>query len=143
MLETARAKHRCPSSHGESPLAFAWPIAASLVLIALPIALDGCTQQSNPQGYAQSVLDRSLPATDAGRARECNFLGSEMARQQAIEQNVADGALPADAALAFQKAAKNNIAALESRALSVPCPELFSGIASPASGQPQNTNSAR
>jgi hypothetical protein len=107
------------------------------MLIAILIALGACAQKGNAHGYAESIVNRPLPVTDAERARECELLGIEIARQQAIAREGMDAELLPDAVESIQSAARNNVAALESRASSVQCPLMLIGIASPApaSGQ--------
>lgn len=99
------------------------------VLIAIPIALNGCVGESNQRSYAQSILDHPMPKTDAGRAQECSFLRSEIARQQTILQVGTSKGLLTDTLLAIRTAAKNNIAALELRASRDKCSETLDEIA--------------
>lgn len=91
------------------------------ISVAILLSLGGC--ESDPQGYAHTIVDRPAPATDDQRARECNFLKSEIARQQAMTEVGTDTGMLPDAMAAIQTAAKNNIAALQSRAAADGCPQ--------------------
>jgi hypothetical protein len=91
-------------------------------LTAFAFALAACSLPNNGQQYTASILNRPIPDNDAGRARECNFLRAELARQQNIAQAAAGAELLPETAQEFEAATRTNIAALKSRAALVPCP---------------------
>jgi hypothetical protein len=92
-----------------------------LLLFVLCLLISACTGN---QRYADSVLNRPLPANDSARNQECTWIRSEMARQQWF----AGGAMatsPMQAAM-YRAAAQQNIATLESRAANIGCRAAFS-----------------
>ena len=93
---------------------------ASLFLLAM--ILGSCAQQPNDHGYAQYILDRPLPAAREGALQECDFLASEIVRQESAAQLVPRDQLLPETALAIQKATQTNIAALKLRAAALACP---------------------
>jgi hypothetical protein len=97
------------------------------LLITVTVALSGCTHQPN---YAEQVLNRPLPQTDQERENECALIRSEIARQQSLAQVGGTMATTPLMALAVQASARNNIAALESRASNVECTAAFSSVPS-------------
>jgi hypothetical protein len=89
------------------------------------------------ENYASALLSRPMPATDQERAAECNWIRSEMARQQSLAGVGTSIATTPLMAAAYQAAARQNIAALESRAANVQCTAAFNS-AQPQSGQSFN-----
>ncbi len=87
----------------------------------LAAALSGCAQPDG-QGYARAIVDRPLPAGSDSIARECDFLNSEISRQQSMASAMPSRDLLPQTALAIQKATQTNIAALKSRAAQMSCP---------------------
>jgi hypothetical protein len=108
-------------------------VVAAVCATAVP--LWGCTTNSNSsQSYADSVLSRPMPASDSDRIQECNWIRSEIARQQSLAGAGASIATTPLMAVAYQALARQNIAALESRAATVQCTAAFSSAPAP-SGQ--------
>ena len=113
----------------------------SFLFFAIIFSLVGCASNENRQSYASAVLDRPVPTTSEGRIRECNWIRSEIARQQSLAQYGASMATSPMMAMAYQAKARNNIAALESRASNVQCQAAFSSVAqSPTQGTKNNLN---
>jgi hypothetical protein len=95
-----------------------------LLLLAVLAIMNCCAQQPRSDGYAQSILDRPLPADEATAARECDFLNSEIARQKTIEKALPSNDLLPETALFIQKATQTNITALKLRAKRAGCTSL-------------------
>ena len=107
------------------PLSSNRPVAVSTrnaALLLLAVALQGCAQRPDSEGYARSILDRPLPAAKASALQECAFLDSEIIRQENAAQLVPPDQLLPETALAIQKATQTNIAALRLRAAQLACP---------------------
>jgi hypothetical protein len=92
------------------------------LLFVLAVALGSCAPQPNDQGYAQSILDRPLPAARENALQECAFLDSEIGRQENAARLVPQDQLLPETALAIQKATQTNITALKLRASQLACP---------------------
>lgn len=88
-----------------------WLAAATLIFVCLGALLGGCasTEKKGPT-YAEQILNRPLPATEAQKQQECSWLRGEMTRQRA---------------LGGSGTATQDLATLESRASQVGC----SGVA--------------
>jgi hypothetical protein len=100
------------------------PAAVSMrnvALLLLAVAIQGCAQQPDSEGYARSILDRPIPAAKASVLQECAFLVSEIARQENAAQLVPPDQLLPETALAIRKATQTNIAALKLRATQLAC----------------------
>lgn len=108
----------------------------SLLFVAAIVILAGCA--TGPT-YESQVLDRPLPTTQEERMRECNGLRAEIARQQSFAQYGASTATSPMMAMAYQSAARNHIAALESRAANVQCQAAFSSVVASPAAQPAAT----
>jgi hypothetical protein len=94
--------------------------AAALFVLAM--ALGSCAQQPRDQDYARSILDRPLPSAREGALQECDFLASEIVRQENATRLVPQDQLLPETVLAIQKATQTNIAALKLRAKQLACP---------------------
>jgi hypothetical protein len=58
---------------------------AAVVLACLVALVGGCaTTQNKGPAYADQVMNRPLPATDAEKQQECSWLYGEMARQRRL-----------------------------------------------------------
>jgi hypothetical protein len=112
-----------------------------LLFFTTVFALIGCASNESRQNYASSVLSRPIPTTLEGKVQECNWIRSEIARQQSLAQYGASMATSPMMAMAYQAAARRNIAALESRASNVQCQSAFSSVVqSPVQGSTNNLN---
>lgn len=110
------------------------------IIIATIFFLIGCATNEERQSYAEQVLDRPIPTTTEGRVQECNWIRSEIARQQSLAQYGTSMATSPMMAMAYQAATRNNIAALESRASNVECQAAFSSVLqSPTSSDAQHS----
>jgi hypothetical protein len=102
--------------------------------------IESITSANRPDGggqdYASSVLARPTPGTDQERVAECGWIRSEIARQQSAGQAGASIASAPAMGVAFQAAARKNIAALESRASNIQCTAAFSNTPAVRPGQP-------
>lgn len=101
------------------------PVAVNLrnaALLLLAAAIQGCAQQPDSGGYAQSILDRPIPAAKASALQECGFLISEIIRQENAARLVPPDQLLPETALAIRNATQTNIAALKLRAAQLACP---------------------
>jgi hypothetical protein len=63
-----------------------WRPAAVVAATSLVLAACAGQQNTNQQSYAESVASRPMPATEEDRMSECNWIRSEIARQQNIGQ---------------------------------------------------------
>jgi hypothetical protein len=99
-------------------------------LLAAGIGLAACANQ-NRQSYSDAVLSRPTPETDEQRQQECNWIRGEIARQQNLGQMGGAVATTPLMAVAFQAAARKNMAALEARASNVQCAAAFSNAPAP------------
>ena len=105
------------------------------VVIAITLVLSACadTPVQQERSYADSVLNRTIPADDNARTRECNWIRAEIAREKNL---VTAGATipssPQQQAL-IQVAAQRNIATLEARAANIQCSATFSNAPAPSS----------
>ena len=80
---------------------------ATVVLACLVALVGGCaTTQNKGPTYAEQVMNRPLPVTDAEKQQECSWLRGEMARQRR---------------LAGYGTSTQDLATLESRASQVGC----------------------
>jgi hypothetical protein len=103
--------------------------------LALALLVVGCSSQPR-QSYADAVLSRPLPASDAERQSECTWVRGEIARQTSLAEVGSTTANPPMMAMVFQATARNNIAALNSRASNIQCNAAFSNApAAPSYGQ--------
>jgi len=96
------------------------------ILAIAVVALLGCATNQNTQSYADSVLNRPMPANDDQRIQECNWIRSEIARQQGLAGYGASIATSPQMAALYQAAAQRNVAALHSRAANIQCTAAFS-----------------
>jgi hypothetical protein len=98
---------------------------AALALVVL-IPLFGCADGNSPS-YADKVLNRPMPADETARIQECNWVRSEIARQQGNQ--MVEGAMTSKLVPALLEGhAQQNIAALEARAANVRCTAAFSNV---------------
>ena len=93
--------------------------AASVCIVLGSIS---CSQQPS---YEESLATIPPPVDDGDRQRKCAWIRSEMARQQNIAQ-YGSATLQGPYAMAVQMNARNNTAALESRASDFGCYAAFS-----------------
>lgn len=99
-----------------------------LLFFITALSLMGCASNESRQNYASSVLNRPLPTTQEGKVQECNWIRSEIARQQSLAQYGASIATSPMMAMTYQAGARRNIAARELRASNVQCQSAFSSI---------------
>jgi len=110
------------------------------LLIAIMLLVGCANEQQNQPSYYDQIMDRPLPITQEDKDRECSFLRNEIANQQnkaSVAMTMATSPLMA---MAFQSRARNNIAALNSRASEVKCNAAFSSqtiVEKPQSGYSQ------
>lgn len=110
-----------------------------LLFFATILSLAGCASNQNRQNYASSVLSRPIPSDPNERVQECNWIRSEIARQQSLAQYGTSMATTPMMVMAYQAAARNNIAALESHASNVQCQAAFSSVVqTPIQGSKNN-----
>jgi hypothetical protein len=86
--------------------------------------LVGCVQSPPQPNYAQQVALIPPPTNEEERQQKCTALRSEIARQQNIAM-MGSAQLQGMYAVAIQARARNNIAALESRASDFGCSAAF------------------
>jgi hypothetical protein len=125
------------SVQGPAKVTATWNPTAASIVVAASLALTACAgqQNTNQQTYAESVASRPMPVTDQDRMSECNWIRSEIARQQSLSQASAAVATSPLMAVAFQATTRNNISALESRASNVRCTAAFSNAPAAPAGQ--------
>ncbi len=100
--------------------------AAFLAAFALvAIGITGCAAQHPRPSYAEQVAQIPPPTNEGDRQHKCALLRAEIARQQNIAM-VGAAQFQGMYALAIQASARNNIAALESRASDFDCSAAFS-----------------
>jgi hypothetical protein len=105
----------------------AWALVSTMLLAAC---------QNHGPSYDETILSRPMPQTDQERQQECNWIQGEIARQQNLAQIGSTMATSPLMAVAYQSAARNNIAALNARASNVNCTAAFSSApAAPSYGQ--------
>jgi hypothetical protein len=90
-----------------------------LLLWALAL-LSGCQTPQRHNAYAD-LVDRPMPTSDRDRDQECSWLRSEVARQQSLGQFGSATATTPMMAVAFQAAARKNVAFLRSRYSQIQC----------------------
>lgn len=101
-----------------------------IALLALALMIASCATQPR---YADQVLGRPLPTTTEAKAGECGWLRGEIARQQSIAGVGTAMATTPVMAAAYQAQARQNIAALETRASRVGCEAAFRSDTPPRS----------
>ena len=57
---------------------------AAVVLACFVALVGGCATQNKGPAYAEQVMNRPLPVTDADKQQECSWLYGEMARQRRL-----------------------------------------------------------
>lgn len=106
--------------------------AGVFALSALALsAVSGCQHDQGPS-YAESLASRPDPTTPDARRAECDWIRSEISRQENLRQMAGSMGMAPIMVLASQTAAQNNVAALESRAADVQCNAAFSKAPEPA-----------
>ncbi len=110
-------------------------------ILGLSLALTGCSHNQG-SSYADDVASRPMPTNDDERRQECDWVRSEIARQENLAQMGGAVATSPFMAMAMQAAARNNVAALESRAADVQCNAAFSNAPAPAAETPAPTSSS-
>ncbi|BAP88732.1 uncharacterized protein E1O_16010 [Burkholderiales bacterium GJ-E10] len=94
-----------------------------LIVALLVTGITGCA--THRPSYAEQIAQIPQPTNDEDRQHKCAFLRGEIARQQNIAM-VGAAQLQGMYALAIEASARNNIAALESRASDFDCSAAFS-----------------
>jgi hypothetical protein len=95
--------------------------------------LAGCAAQTPPQpSYAEQIAQLPQPKDSEERQRACSYIRSEIARMQNIAM-VGSAQLQPTYALGIQIGARNNIAALESKAAEFRCTAAFAERQAPSS----------
>jgi hypothetical protein len=109
-------------------------------VVALLIALGAasCAQNNGPS-YNDELASRPDPTTPAERQEECAWVRGEIARQENLAQMAGSMGMAPMMAMASQAAARNHIAALESRAADIQCNAAFSSA--PAESMPAPASS--
>ena len=95
-------------------------VLALLLVSGTAITLEACQSSPRRNAYAD-LVNEPLPATDAERDSQCAWIRSEVARQQSIAQVGTAVATPPLMAVAYQAAARKNIAYLQSRYSQIQC----------------------
>jgi hypothetical protein len=108
---------------------------ARIVILFLTLSTVAC-QQGNRQSYGDAVLSRPMPTDEGQRVEECNWIRSEIARQQSLGQVGTAMATTPLMTVVMQAAARKNIAALESRASNVQCTAAFSNAPAAVTSTP-------
>jgi hypothetical protein len=96
------------------------------ILAIVVVVFLGCATNQSEQSYVDSVLNRPMPANEGQRIQECNWIRSEIARQQGLAGYGASIATSLQMAALYQAVAQRNIAALQSRAANIQCTASFS-----------------
>src|ERR1035437_4329163 len=91
-------------------------------------------RQHYASSYANAVLSRPMPAGDEQRTQECNWVRSEIARQQGLAVAGFTSGTSLHMSAMNRLSAQENIAALESRAANVQCNAAFSKVPTASSG---------
>ncbi len=106
----------------------------NILLFIAATVVSGCAQQPS---YQEQLNKIPMPTNEQEKQRQCASIRSEIARQQSVAQYGASIATTPMMAMAFQTKARNNIAALESRAADMQCNAAFSSvIAQPSPASP-------
>jgi hypothetical protein len=95
-------------------------LLALLLACGSALTLEACQTGSRRNTYAD-LVNQPLPTTDAERDSQCAWIRSEVARQQSIAQFGATVATTPMMAVAYQAAARKNIAYLQSRYSQIQC----------------------
>ncbi|WP_162085238.1 hypothetical protein [Sulfuriferula nivalis] len=98
-----------------------------LFILAIFTLLTGCANQPS-QNYSDAILNRPLPANNDQRMKECNWIRSEIARQDVLGTTLASQQTSPFMVMAFKTRSQQNIAALESRAANIQCNAAFSNV---------------
>ena len=77
--------------------------------------------EGDTRSYRDLILDRPAPQDQTDQQRECTFLHSEIARQDAAAQVIPNNQLMPQTAQALRDATQANIAALKTRAAEISC----------------------
>jgi hypothetical protein len=93
-------------------------------ILAMSSVLCACAQNPPSPTYAQKVAAIPPPANESERQQKCGALRSEIARQQNFAMYAASQ-MQGMYSVAGQMSARNNIAALESRASDFQCSAAF------------------
>jgi hypothetical protein len=108
---------------------------ATIVAAVLMVSCaDKQPRQHYASSYANAVLSRPMPAGDEQRTQECNWVRSEIARQQGLAAAGFTMATSLHMAATNRAVAQENIVALESRAANVQCNAAFSNAPAASSG---------
>jgi hypothetical protein len=106
-------------------------LCRSVLAVVTLFALSGCatptreaTAQAAEPSYSQQVLDRPIPTDEDARIRECNWIRSEIARQQGLAGAGMFAPSP-ESAFLMRAIAQDRVAALLSRASNVGCTAAF------------------
>ena len=108
------------------------------IVLVVALMMGSCASNSiSPTSptYTERLEQRPLPATEADIVQECNWIRSEIARMQSLGAQAVTAQHP-QYILAFQAIARNNIAALESRAANIRCAAAFSSPPATGGGKP-------
>ena len=95
------------------------PMRTSLRPTALVVLAAAAACQTPHYGYAD-LVNRPLPASDAERSHECQWIRSEQTRQQSFVQ-VGSGVTTTPMMALDQSMARENVAYLQSRYLQAHC----------------------
>ena len=96
------------------------------VLVSFCCLLAVATSASAEGSYANSVLTRPLPRDDNERMQECNWIRWEMAKQQNVVAVARTTLTDPVMVIQLQVLARQNLAALDSRAANIQCSAAFS-----------------
>ena len=99
------------------------------VIVLAAFCLQACTSREPAcQGpsYAEQLASRPIPQTDVEQQSECAFIRGEIARMQSLAQGCSAFARNRMEVAICQAPARDNIAALESRAANIQCSAAFS-----------------
>jgi hypothetical protein len=83
------------------------------------ILISSCAYQPS---YNEQLSQRQMPTTEQSKSEECSWIRSEIARME----NISAVLTGSQYELVSKVAARNNIAALNSRAANIGCHEAFS-----------------
>lgn len=103
-------------------------LSAVIILLAL---LSSCAQNPPRPSYADQLAQLPVPKTEEDRQKACSYIRSEVARIQNIAM-VSASQLQPMYAMNIQVMARNNIAALESKAAEFRCTAAFAERQAPS-----------
>ena len=105
---------------------------ANLATMAAVVLMVGCAgkqpRQNYASDYANAVSSRPMPAGDEQRTQECNWVRSEIARQQGLAVAGFTRETSLHMSAMNRLSAQENIVALQSRAANIQCNAAFSKV---------------